>query len=546
MRGAGWGAENAGEVIYRLGLRALPVSGLPEEMRVADTEVRFVRGPVVAQRTYMRQRSGLPIVFDKHMVRKEVGSGDLIAVLAIRTAPVPSELENAFAQWRASALAAAGMVAAVLDERVVGEELFEDAVLLSGGEFLGAIDLRSRIRSFLPFEVNLADEHALEQLADADLTEGSPAARAARLYRRASLEGPTADAYAMLWVAAECFSEDRSPSRRHLEAALRGAGLDPDGLPIPVGRLIELRGKIQHNGLEADDRLQTAFYEMEAVVRALIRQSADLRGGWWPAPNNPAAFADPFKPAVARFHDQGSTEWHQDSLPEFEEPGPLPIPRQVPNPVQDPRLDIDSEFGEATGLVASIVADALEWQDANVELSVKAVRPSEAPAEMTSGAGGAGIWLGPELLDGHDDPERPQVLINLVWEIHSLVGAAIAQRAGMVSRNDGVIAVEAVGSYLQYQRLVNFGMFPEEDLQIPEPTDRFALGKIAGWAAAGNRRAKDTAGELTGRDAEVVGTLIEALETAHPGPPTWLLELAEDYEPSISGGGLNNVDPRMP
>src|SRR5918994_2373602 len=289
LRGREWGAENADEVIYRLGLHALPVPGLPESVTVGDVDVSFVRGPIRAQRTTMRQRHEIPVVFDKWMTRSDVGEGELVAVHALRTAPVPADFEGPFSRWRARALAAAGMLAAVLDERVVGEELFEDAILLRDGTFVGAADMHGDVRTYLPFDVTAADRFALEQLADVTISDSSAAARAARLYRRAALEGPTADGCAMLWVAAECFSDERSPSRRHLEIALRDAGMNPDGLPISVGRLIGLRGEIQHRGLEHDERLQIAYYEMEAVVRALIRRDAELRGGWWPASDNPPA-----------------------------------------------------------------------------------------------------------------------------------------------------------------------------------------------------------------------------------------------------------------
>jgi hypothetical protein len=63
-------------------------------------------------------------------------------VFSISEAPLPAELDAAFARWRARALSAAGLITAVLDERVAGDELFEDAVLLRNGSFVGAADMR--------------------------------------------------------------------------------------------------------------------------------------------------------------------------------------------------------------------------------------------------------------------------------------------------------------------------------------------------------------------------------------------------------------------
>lgn len=149
LRGPEWGAENADEIVYRLGLHALPVPGLPQRLSVGDVEVSFVRGPIRAQRTTMRQRHELPVVFDKWMARLDFGPGELLAVHSLREVPVPDNFEDAFSRWRARALAAAGLLAAVLDERVVGEELFEDAVLLRNGTFLGATDMQGDVRTYL-------------------------------------------------------------------------------------------------------------------------------------------------------------------------------------------------------------------------------------------------------------------------------------------------------------------------------------------------------------------------------------------------------------
>lgn len=414
---------------------------------------------------------------------------------------------------------------AVLDERVAADELFEDAILLRKGAFVGAADMRGLVRTYMPFEVNTADHHAIEQLRALSLAETSAVARAARLYRRAALEGPSADAYAMLWVAAECFSAHRSPSRKEIEAALVDAGLEPESLPLHVGLLIDLRGKVQHHGLELDDRIRTAFYEMEAVVRALIRQHAQLRGGWWPASDNPAAFAEPFDHAVAALHGPGTTYWHHDALPPVPESAPLRLPRRVPKATTDPRLDLDPALGEALEVVADIVIDAIEWQAPDTCLAVGFGRPDGVSQEATAGANAERIWLGEEKLKGFHDLEDPKVLVNLVWDLHGLVGAAIAQKSGLVSEGPGVAAVEAVGAYAQYRRLVVHGEFDAELLQIPRGRDAFSLGKLSGWAAAGDESAQRRLRSLTGTDRKLADAIAESLAELKPGAPEHVLEL---------------------
>lgn len=206
---------HADALIYRLGLRATPVPNVPAVIEVGGVRVDIVEGPVLVQRTEMQQRPGtLPPTFDKYMVRELVGVGDHIAIFSIYETPVPESPDTAFLFWRQRAEAAAGALAAVLDERVVGVRLFEDAVLFSGDSVIGAMDRQERVRNFLPMEVTALDRPALDQLAGVDLGDGSAVARASRLYRRAASEGPTADAYVLMYVAMESLLEGPQPRKR--------------------------------------------------------------------------------------------------------------------------------------------------------------------------------------------------------------------------------------------------------------------------------------------------------------------------------------------
>lgn len=517
----------ADEVVYRLCLTAIRVPGLPAEVQVDDVRIQFVDGPVLGQRTVLRQRHQLPVVFDKCMVRTEFGVGQFLALVCIRAKPPPRNLEEAFSIWRRRALAAAGMIAATLDERIAGEELFEDAVLLRHGEPLGGADMRTGVRTVIPLEVNLADHYALGQLSEVSIDDTSAAARAARLYRRAAIEGPTADAYAMLWVAAECFSEQRSPSRKEIEAALDEAGIDVNGLPVGIRRLIDLRGKIQHHGLDDHDDLKTAFYEMEAVVRVLIRRDAGIAGGWWPAPNNPASLSDPFDEAFAHYQGRGSSVWHSGALPSLEEPPAFGLPRRVPIPENDPRVVIDDAFEESCGLIGGIVVDALEWLDPE-QSDVKVVLGlhERAPTSALSLANAEGIWLAPERLEGLADPDRPEVLVNLVWDLHGLVGAVVAQRAGMKSDGLGAAWVESIGSWAQYRRLVTYGGFEAELLQIPTGDSPMTIGKLSGWAAAGDEHAAMAIASLAGESRETADQIVAMLASAPPRVPSHILDEA--------------------
>jgi hypothetical protein len=514
--------KRADEAVYRLGLRSMPVLNMPERLMIGGVQADIVDGPVLAQSTEVRQRPGLPVRFDKHMVRKPVGVGERILLLSAQWPSVPEDIDEAFFLWRSRAQAAAGMLAAVLDERIAGQILFEDAVLLADGSTIGAMDMRERIRSFLPLEVTALDSPALAALAEIELGDGSPVARAARLYRRAALEGPTADAYVMLWVAAESLLDTRQPRKVDLDALLLEGGLDPESLPLHTGLLISLRGKIVHEGLEGHERLRTAYYEMEGIVRVLIRRAGQLRGGWWPA-HGPGAYADPWSERVAAVVGRGRSYWHADGLPAVTLPGPERIPRRAQTPDSERQVIVTDELrntiDEGIHLIVGVVSDALAWlaPDDSQPVTVDITHDSDRGMAINTER----ILISSERLDGLDDSERPGVLVNFVWELHGAVGAMVAMRAGFASVDDNVAMIEAVGAWHQYNRLAVEGEYDPALIHLPAvaPGDLLAVGKLAGWAAAGDPRATTAIKALDGREGELARALLEGLQEFPPEPP---------------------------
>lgn len=513
--------DPADAVVYRLGLRSMPVLDLPERLDVGGVLAEVVDGPVLAQFTEVRQLPGLPIRFDKHMAREPVGDGERILILSVHESPLPGEVDAAWLLWRSRAEAAAGALAAVLDERVAGQMLFEDAVLLAGGTPIGAMDTRERIRTFLPLEVTALEREALDGLAHVPLGDRSGVARAARLYRRAALEGPTADAYVMLWVAAESLLDTQQPRKADLDALLAQAGMDPESMPLHTGLLIRLRGNIVHEGLEDHERLRTAYYEMEAIVRVLVRRTAGLRGGWWPA-HGPGAYADPWAERVAAFGGRGTSHWHDDGLPPVTLPGPERVPRRVAVPDRVLRVVVSDDLRDAAAdgadPILGAVSDALAWllpddsRTVRIDLGPSSEHGISINAER--------IVIPVDRLDGLADQNRPEMLVNLIWDLHGAVGALAAMRGGIESVDDGVALIEAIGAWHQYHRLVLEGEFDAAHLQLPTVTsgDMIATGKVAGWAAAGDPRAKSEVEVLGDREGQLARNLVGILQDTPPAP----------------------------
>ena len=144
----------------------MAVAGLPESVAIGPIVAHFIRGPLRTQVTTLCQRAGWPPVFNKHMERGvEVGEDDLLTVFEL-PAPAPDDdLVEAIEGLRVRTLNAVGVLCATLDERIALEQVAEDVILLQGGVPFAALDLRSRVRTFMPFDVTDDDRTALSSLS---------------------------------------------------------------------------------------------------------------------------------------------------------------------------------------------------------------------------------------------------------------------------------------------------------------------------------------------------------------------------------------------
>lgn len=113
-----------------------------------------------------------------------------------------------------------------------------------------------------------------------------------------------------------------------------------------------------------------------------------------------------------------------------------------------------------------------------------------------------------------------------------MVGFAYAQRIGIESRGNGVASVEAMGCRLQYLRLVKHGELPAEELAIPTGTDLLSLGKLAGWAAAGDTRAMARLEEIEGDPQSLATSILEALAKIPLAAPVHLLDGTAENQPA--------------
>lgn len=287
---------------YRLVFQSMPVPGLPDEVHIGQVRIRQMDGPLWTQRTHITQQPGWRPIYEKWMEHRPVGAGYRLTVC---TLPVllASNMSASMTRWRDEVLAAMSLLVSLLDERLAQVELLEDVIAydLRPGEKTSVFDLRTRLREFTPLNrVRAPELQALQSLSSIDVSSEDPLLAAGRWYLRAAQSGPTPDAVVFLWIALEALSKPRwgtklSKAHKKLsdvgwaEKAVSRAGLDPSLISPDLGRLAGLRAEIVHGGVESPALLRDGFYELEAVVRLLLRHQLGLIGaGWSLRPNIPS------------------------------------------------------------------------------------------------------------------------------------------------------------------------------------------------------------------------------------------------------------------
>ena len=274
------------EAVYRLGFASMQVTGMPARLNIGRVSVEHVIGPVESQQTTIVQEPGFQPTFVKWMEHPLVGAGQPLTIYSMKVV-LPADINGALGMWRSEALAVAGFLAMMLDERMAQEQMLEDLSVLAPINGVNVrIDVQRQVRTFEPthpwfdaFEVDLG------RFAAPDV---SPRLHAAcRWYHRAVTAGPTAEGFVLLWVVMECVlpAPAGGQSRnevREIEAALQRADptLDPSAMNPSLGRLSGLRAKIVHQGLEVDPMIADGYYTLEAVTRLLLRHEFAVTQGW--------------------------------------------------------------------------------------------------------------------------------------------------------------------------------------------------------------------------------------------------------------------------
>lgn len=534
-------AEEADSVVFRTFWRRMSVPGLPESLRVGEVDFHFIAGPVRTQRTTIRQRPGVPFVFDKSMQRYvEIGANELLTVAQLTT-DLQRGLE--IPQWQATTRAAIGLVVCMLDERIAGDQLGEDMVFLKKGAPVAAADVVSGVRTFMPFDVTAQDQAALANLASSHSHDGQAYTTAAQLYGLGVNEGPTRIGFVLLWTAVDSLVYEGQNQAKELLEALHQVDFDLDWLSLSVGRLAGLRGKLAHGKSEPEELVRLGFYDMEAIARVLIRSAAGLPPAW-PAMPTATAFALPTGRQLADQTGAYEEVWHDDDLPK-------------PDP--NPPLSGLARYDAAAGGHAS-------W------LRVEGTEDRETEKRLRfwglAAVSAVDIALDETTIEVCDDDRLPKgidfasnverILVSeaaaapaddlgdfrLGYQLCRLMAEQQVLRLGFESEGFGTFLIEMAGAWVAYREWVLLGDLPPDALLRVEldDSDLQNLGATVGIAISGDpdaiadveqwRANQNTDTEL----AELIGqTMVELAEALTFSEMLDLLrELAEQTR-SIQG-----------
>ena len=484
------GASLADQVIYRLGLKRLAIPGLPRMVGVGEVEIHFVVGPIRTQHTVSRQRPGLPFVFDKHMRRAvPVGENDLLTVCQLKR-DVPSDIGSTVNEWRSTVRSALGLLCATLDERIAGEQMFEDLMLLAGGEPIAGGDVHTEVRTFMPFDVTDGDREALARLGDQDLALERDVARAAGYYWRGVSEGPSPDGLLWLWLAVDALAKTRKTQKQAIASALAEVGFDLDWLQVELGRLVGLRGNVAHGRNDDPELLRAGYYDTEGIARALIAGSADIAG--WPAMPTATAFPVPLGPRLAREAGQWDEVWHDVGLPvPDDDPEPSGLERaDAALGGHDHRIVVDGTDDE------QVKARLRFWATAAVEASGIDIEPfsivvgsdGSLPPDTTMATNVERILVEPALAEPSDEMGE----VRLAYLLSRSIGEMHVMRIGVVSDGLGALLIELAGAFAGYREWVIENEMPPEFIHRGsfEGASMQDLGAYVGIALAGDAQSR--------------------------------------------------------
>lgn len=109
--------------------------------------------------------------------------------------------------------------------------------------------------------------------------------------------------------------------------------------------------------------------------------------------------------------------------------------------------------------------------------------------------------------------------VALTVDLTGVLAHWVAMQEVQGTTEDALTFRSATAAWYQYDRLVVNGELAPELLNLPPPETPTHVGTLAGWAAAGDERARHAVEELTGPAGELARALRDSLRESPPCPP---------------------------
>jgi hypothetical protein len=510
--------------LYRAVFRGMQVHGLPGDLAVAGTTLRFCQGPVLVQQTDLSQRAGYPLVFDKSMTHGvQVGEGHWLTLVEVEINDYAGASKETISVARQRAESAVAFVAAILDERVGQEMLAENLLIFDEEEPIAVADLRELVRNYPPFEARETECDALAALGGLRLSRHVETA--ARWYLRGVQAGPSVDGVIFLWFAVEALTG--SSKKKPIEEALRTAGRDPADQGLTVGELHGLRSSFVHDRPDSKpppgNKVKQGFYDLEAMVKTLLRHELGVHSTW-PAHSASRVFHPPWQERVEETWGNPLVEF-QERLPgsNTEPPEGLEWGEMLPAIETESRVTVTGGQGQDANMVRRIIEMALLFfDDPDVEELKVAVKKPDDP-EAVADCRADELVISPRLLPPKDEEEA----FRLQRLIHVLVGRCLLAKQGVHPNTPQGPFLHGVFSGWVGVKFFSSRGVPSEQLSVyglPDQPSPFVLGEHLGSGIAGSEKNLsnfiEVMAEAGGTDPQVVGDELKALMTGLTGVVT--------------------------
>lgn len=284
-------SEDAGEAIdealvgtvarYQLAFSGSPTEMLLDsELRFADVTIRQTREPFRYQYTDVLTIAGAELPIEAEITHRLWSRPGQFVTVASTGFEVPSTgMSLLILQARERCEAALGVVAAALDERFIDRRI---------GEFVSAetadgpalMDTTHGMRSFDPTLSKLTADEV--EFGTSQLLSGPLVQSAFKFYVKGVEQRLTEVGYILLATTADMLAGGKNRLKPYdLKQALERAGEPPDKWSMGrVRKVTETRGKLVHNGMIPTKEMYESWYDLEEMVRVLLRHKLGIKSNW--------------------------------------------------------------------------------------------------------------------------------------------------------------------------------------------------------------------------------------------------------------------------